>query len=59
MTRIGKVTAYEGHFPAHPYFRLVVENGAVQLGCWRAVALDPPDWAEQNVSPRTVFVRIS
>lgn len=63
MTRIGRVKAYEGYYPATPYFRLVVENGHVQLGCWRAVGQEAvkcpptlnPDWE----SRRTIFERVS
>lgn len=59
MTRIGRIKAYEGYYPATPYFRLVVENGQVQLGCWRAVAQEPADWVEKAVSPVTVYERVS
>jgi len=63
MTRIGRVKAYEGYYPEHPCFRLVVENGHVQLGCWRAVGQEPargepiaqPNWE----SRRTIFERVS
>lgn len=50
MTRIGTVRVCWAYNPDTPCFRMVTENGYVQLGCWRAVGVD---------GDRTIFERVS
>jgi hypothetical protein len=57
ITRIGRVKAYETFDRAHPWFRLVIENGRMTLGCWRAVSQEQPD--PISYSRRTIFERVS
>lgn len=64
MTRIGRVMAWEPYIPDTPRFRLVVECGHIQLGCWRAVGQEPSreEFIAQPNAPesrRTIFERVS
>jgi hypothetical protein len=56
MTRIGRVKTWWANDPAYPCFRLVVENGQLSLGVWRAVAFED---VAGSMSPRTIFERVS
>lgn len=62
MTRIGRVKAYFAADPATPCFRLVIEGGRAQLGCWRAVGFEDvpaPDGKPWLTPTLTVFERVS
>jgi hypothetical protein len=58
MIRIGRVICCETNDRSRPYFRLVIENGKLVLGCWRSLGYESLVY-DQTVNPRVIFERVS
>ena len=54
MTRIGRVIIGSCQDPNMPIFKLVVENGHVQLGCWQFVG-----WKDEANYKGAIYERVS
>lgn len=59
MIRIGRIFCCETNDRSRPYFRLVVENGKLVLGCWRSLGYEPQTLDANWLNPRVIFERVS
>lgn len=59
MIRIGRIFCCETSDRSRPYFRLVIENGRLVLGCWRSLGYESIGYEPSQPNPRVVFERVS
>lgn len=59
VIRIGRIFCWEDGDRSRPYFRLVVENGKLVLGCWRSLGYEPQTLGVNWLNRRVMFERIS